>query len=100
MRDYINAYKNIFNFNGSTSLKEFWNFFFVNIIVNVLVKVIVKKTDLPDIVEDIYIAVVLVVLISIGFRRLNNAGISKWLFLIPILNLFLAMLPENNNKTT
>lgn len=28
MKDYINAYKNILNFNGSTSLKEFWNFFF------------------------------------------------------------------------
>lgn len=99
MKDYINAYKNILNFNGSTSLKEFWNFFFINLAVNVLVKIIVKKTDIPYLIEDIYIAIVLIVFISIGFRRLKNAGVSRWLFLIPILNLFLAMLPEKKYKS-
>lgn len=99
MKDYINAYKNILNFNGSTSLKEFWNFFFINLAVNVLVKIIVKKTDIPYLIEDIYIAIVLIVFISIGFRRLKNAGVSRWLFLIPILNLFLAMLPEKKHKS-
>lgn len=99
MKDYINAYKNILNFNGSTSLKEFWNFFFINLAVNVLVKIIVKKTDIPYLIEDIYIAIVLIVFISIGFRRLKNAGGFPMAFLIPILNLFLAMLPEKKYKS-
>jgi uncharacterized membrane protein YhaH (DUF805 family) len=32
--------------------------------------------------------------ITLGFRRLNDAKFSKWLFLIPVVNLILAAFPS------
>jgi uncharacterized membrane protein YhaH (DUF805 family) len=35
-------------------------------------------------------------LITLGFRRLNDAGYNKWLFLIPIAGVLLATTPQDN----
>lgn len=98
MKDYINAFKKIFNFKDETTLKEFWNFFFINLIVNVMVRFLVKKFSLPENLYNLYSIIILFTLISIGFRRLKNAGYSGWLFLIPFVNLILALLPEKEIK--
>ena len=98
MKDYINAFKNIFNYKDEATVKEFWNYFFVNIIINVIVRLLVKKFSLPEYLYNIYTVIVLLALISIGFRRLKNAGYSGWLFLIPIVNLILALLPQKEGE--
>ena len=94
MKDYINAFTKIFNYNETTSIKQFWNFFIINIVVNVIIKILVRKFSIPEIYHNIYIVIATLTLFSIGFRRLKNAGYSGWLFLIPIANLFLASYPE------
>ena len=43
MKDYINAFKNIFNYKDESTLKEFWNFFIINLIVNVIIRFLVKR---------------------------------------------------------
>lgn len=96
MKDYINAFKNIFNYKDETTLKEFWNFFIINLLINVLVRFLVNKFSLPEYLYNTYTIIILLTLISIGFRRLKDAGYSGWLFLIPILNLILASLPQKN----
>lgn len=94
MKDYFNAFRKIFEYNDETSVSEFWNFFVVNLIVNVIIRLLVRKFSIPEIYYNIYIVIATLTLFSIGFRRLRNAGYSGWLFLIPIVNLFLASYPE------
>lgn len=98
MKDYINAFKNIFNFKDETTVKEFWNFFIINFIINVVFRFLVKKFSIPEYIHNIYTIIILITLISIGFRRLKNAGYSGWLFLIPIVNLILALMPQKEVK--
>jgi uncharacterized membrane protein YhaH (DUF805 family) len=98
MKDYINAFKNIFNYKDESTLKEFWNFFIINLIVNVIIRFSVKRFSLPEYLHNIYSVIILFTLISIGYRRLKNAGYSGWLFLIPILNLILALFPQKETK--
>lgn len=94
MRNYFLAFKNIFNYRDGATLSEFWNFFITNIIVSVILLLSFKKLGFPDYVFTIYKTISIMTLVSLGFRRLKNAGLSGWLFLIPIVNLFLASLPE------
>lgn len=98
MKDYINAFKNIFNYKDESTLKEFWNFFIINLIVNVIIRFLVKRFSWPEYLHNIYSVIILFTLISIGYRRLKNAGYSGWLFLIPILNLILALFPQKETK--
>lgn len=98
MIDYINAFRNILDFNGNSTRKEFWNFFFINMLVNIIVRLAVKYFSIPDYFYNVYIVITLLAFIAIGFRRLNNAGKTRWLFLIPIVNLIFALLPEKEFK--
>jgi uncharacterized membrane protein YhaH (DUF805 family) len=98
MKDYINAFKNIFNYRDEATLKEFWNFFIFYFLFNIIIRFIVKRFSMPEYIHNTYIVIVSLALISIGFRRLKNAGYSGWLFLIPIVNLILALLPEKEIK--
>lgn len=98
MKDYINAFRNIFNYKDEATLKEFWNFFMVNIIMNVILRLLVKRNVLPEYLHNSYAIIVLLALIAVGFRRLKNAGYSGWLFLIPVVNLFFALLPQKEIK--
>lgn len=94
MKNYILAFKNIFNFKGEATLNEFWSFFMVNLLVTLLLVIAVKKLAVPEELSTFYRILSFVVSFSIGFRRLRNAGLSGWLFLIPFVNLFFASLPE------
>jgi uncharacterized membrane protein YhaH (DUF805 family) len=94
MKDYLKAFAKIFNYRDEATISEFWNFFVINIIVNVMIRLLVRKFSIPELYHNIYIVIATLTLLSIGFRRLKNAGYSGWLFLIPIANLFLATYPE------
>ncbi|WP_394759357.1 DUF805 domain-containing protein [Flavobacterium sp.] len=98
MKYYFLAFKNIFNFKDEANLKEFWFFFIINILISGVVAYICKKLALPDYVFTIYRTVMILVLVSVGFRRLKNAGYSGWLFLIPIINLVFASMPQKEVK--
>ena len=98
MKYYFLAFKNIFNFKGEATLKEFWSFFIINLIVSIIVAIIFNKLLVPNYVLTIYRVICVLALIAVGFRRLKNAGMSGWLFLIPLVNLIFASLPEKNLK--
>lgn len=94
MKNYLLAFKNIFNYSGEATLNEFWTFFGINFIVNIIVTIICKKLNLDDYVYKTYRIISIFAFVSIGFRRLKNAGLSGWLFLIPLANLLFASYPE------
>jgi len=98
MRNYFLAFKNIFNYKGQATMSEFWSFFIINIIVSFLFTILIEKLLLHNIILITYRILTYLVLFSVGFRRLKNAGLSGWLFLIPIANLILASLPKKEKK--
>lgn len=97
MKYYLLAFKKAFDFKNESSVKEFWYFFFINLLVTFGLIIVSKKIFNTEVISNVYRILSLLPLISLGFRRLRNAGLSPWLFLIPIVNLFLAGLPQKEN---
>lgn len=98
MKDYILAYKNIFNYKDESTIKQFWSFFIINIIISSLIMFIAKKYTLSNYIYNTYVAISFLVFLSIGYRRIKNAGYSGWYILIPIVNIIFASLPTNEIK--
>ncbi len=97
MNYYIEPFKNIFNFSGKSSRKEFWYFFLINILISILIGVIKSIIGVYNL-GYYYELLILIPFISLGFRRLKDAGISSWLFIFPVLNLVLATFPSKTKK--
>jgi uncharacterized membrane protein YhaH (DUF805 family) len=94
MKNYFNAFARMFNYTDEASLTEFWSFFIINMMMNIIIRIVVRLFDLHVYFHNAYIVIAILALVAIGFRRLKNAGYSGWLFLIPIVNLVLALAPE------
>ncbi len=93
MKYIIEPFKQILNTTGKANKKEFFIFFFFTILVAVVLGFFKKPLGIPESVSLLVRLIFLVPLITLGFRRLNEAGILKWLFLIPIINVFIALSP-------
>ena len=94
MKYYFLAFKRIFEFKGESNIKEFWYFFLINIVITLLLIYVSKKLFDTELISNIYRYISLFTLLSLGFRRLRDAGQLPWLFLIPVVNLFLSGLPK------
>jgi uncharacterized membrane protein YhaH (DUF805 family) len=90
MKYYIKAFINVLDFKGKANIKEFWCFLLLNIFITILLSLIGIKIFNSSLISDIYRYISLIPLLSLGFRRLRDAGFSPWLFLIPFINLILA----------
>lgn len=97
MKYLINPFAKFYDINGKASLKEFWFFLLFSFILNILVVAIVKIFNL-SIIEYIINIIWCVVFATLGFRRLNDAGYNKWLFLLPFVNFILAGMPSASIK--
>ncbi|WP_047418100.1 DUF805 domain-containing protein [Cellulophaga sp. Hel_I_12] len=94
MKYLVDPFKKMFEFQGKSTNKEFWIFFTVNIILFTALGFLRNPLNIPLYVGDILRVILCIPTLALGFRRLNDAGINKWLFLIPFVNLILAGLPE------
>jgi len=97
MKYYFKPFKEVLNITGKASIKEFWFFLLINIIISFFIGLIKGALGFEHI-GTIYNLIVVIPFITLGFRRLNDVEISKWLFLIPFVNLILAGLPPKGNK--
>ncbi|WP_304140451.1 DUF805 domain-containing protein [Mesoflavibacter zeaxanthinifaciens] len=96
MNYYFLALKKAFDFKTKSSQKEFWYFYLINFLIFILIGFLERPLQIPKALILIYQVLILIPSISIGFRRLNDAGINKWLYLIPMVNIILACLPSKN----
>ncbi len=94
MKNYINVLKNTFNYQGKASESEFWLFYVVSLLMSVLIYFIEYPLTGKGMFQEIYNYLMILPLLSVGVRRLRDAGFYGWLFLIPIVNLILAALPK------
>jgi len=97
MKYLIQPFNKMFDFSGKSSLKEFW-IFFLFISVLVIVAGFLSSAINFRYLRVITLVVILIPFYAIGFRRLNDAGILKWFFLIPFVNLVLAVMPSKEAK--
>lgn len=93
MKYFIEAIIKWNDFRGKTSLKKFWTFFFVFSLMGIPIGFIKSWTGF-DQLNIVYLLVMIIPYMAIGFRRLNDAGINRFLFLIPFVGLILAVFPS------
>jgi uncharacterized membrane protein YhaH (DUF805 family) len=93
MKYFINAIKKWNDFTGKTDLKSFWMFFLIFSLLGFPIGFIRSLINFEQLFT-VYIILMLVPYFAIGFRRLNDAGINKFLFLIPFIGLILAVFPS------
>ncbi len=98
MRYIITPFKKILDFTGKSSIKEFWIFYLFMFISSFFSGILSGITGIEYLGKIWTYVILLPVGISLGFRRLNDAGINKFLFLIPMVNLILASLPKHDAK--
>lgn len=97
MNYYITPFKNILNFKGRASRKEFWYFFLINAIISTIL-ILTKKLHGIDDIDIYYRRIYIIPFIALGFRRLHDTNKSGWLFLIPVANIILAIFEGDKNE--
>lgn len=93
MKYILNPLKKINDINSKATVKEFFVFFFIALLLGIIVTILSRIFKL-NYVSTIYRICYLIILIPLGFRRMNDAGLNKFLFLIPFINIFLALIPS------
>ncbi|NBD74270.1 DUF805 domain-containing protein [Patescibacteria group bacterium] len=110
MEEYLLALRNYFNFRGTSSIREFWKFFQIHVLI--IVGLYGLRLITPDhgiwgilvIAHALYALALLVPLLSASTRRLRDAGQNPWLVLIgfiPLVNfalLFILAKPTQHGE--
>jgi uncharacterized membrane protein YhaH (DUF805 family) len=106
MKYYFMAWKKYITFHGRASRKEYWYFTFINIAISLAIHFGSVGAGFADIILgqtiiDLgYLAAVLMPLICVGVRRMQDINKTGWHLLIPVYGIWLATLDgvEANNK--
>ena len=93
MNYYLKVLQNYATFNGRARRKEDWMFFLFNVIGSFIISFIGGIIGIH--VGNLYLWVVLIPSIAVGFRRMHDVGKSGWFLLIPIYNFILAVTEGN-----
>ena len=106
MKYYLKALENYSNFQGRSSLNEYWYFFLFNFIFAVVSIILdhcfgtcYKNTDYNSnwnsvnspygIFYTVYGLAVIIPSLAVGVRRLHDINKSGWFLLIPVYNIIL-----------
>lgn len=100
MKNYLNVLKNTFNYQGKSSVNEFWLFVVVNFLIGTLIYFVEYRLTGQEMFQKIYTYLMLLPLLGVGVRRLRDAGFNGWMFLIPGVNMILAALPTKETAIT
>ncbi len=93
MKYFIEAIIKWKDFNGKSNLKSFWMFFLIFSLLGFPIGFIQSWIGF-EYLNMVYLLLMIIPYLAIGFRRLNDAGINRFLFLIPFVNLILAVFPS------
>jgi uncharacterized membrane protein YhaH (DUF805 family) len=96
MKYYFKAWRKYVTFHGRASRSEYWYFTFINIAISLclhfssvyagIAEIILGQT----IIDLVYLAAVLMPLICVGVRRMQDVGKTGWHLLIPVYGIILA----------
>lgn len=111
MKYYFMAWQRYIKFHGRASRREYWYFTFINIAISVAIHFTAHQIGFKDILFDetvvgqtlidlVYLAAVLMPLICVGVRRMQDVNKTGWHLMIPIYGIWLACLDgvDEDNK--
>lgn len=110
--NYINSWKNIFNYKGKVGRKEYWWDIFCISLINLIIFLLRTSlfnlggtvVTIVNIVFWIINLLVFLQYLSLSVRRLHSANLAshyQWFMLIPVIIFFIHCLPDNEiNKDT
>lgn len=103
MNHYLNLYQRAFlkylSFRGRSNKEDFWTFYLGNILIiliwislgSILIGESSSLSSFFSIMLGLFYFGILIPSMSVGARRMHDAGQSGWWFLIPFLNFFYAL---------
>jgi len=106
MKYYFRAWKLYAKFHGRASRSEYWYFTFINIAISLAIHFGTEAAGLQSIIlgqnaaDLTYLAAVLLPLICVGVRRMQDIGHTGWILFVPIYGQYLCLLDglEEDNK--
>lgn len=98
MKYYFRAWQKYITFKGRASRSEYWYFTFINIAINYSIHLIsvhafgMEPILLGHTIADfVYLGAVLMPLICVGVRRMQDVGKTGWHLMIPVYGIILAL---------
>lgn len=82
MKEYLNFFKNTFNIKDTTSRSDYWLANLDNIIVLLLFIYLSAKYDIFSLVLVAYLIIIIIPLITLNCRRLNDLNLPKPLIFV------------------
>jgi uncharacterized membrane protein YhaH (DUF805 family) len=106
MKYYIMAWRKYIVFHGRASRSEYWYFTFINLAISLALHFIAVSIGFKEIIlgqtsaDLTYLAAVLMPLICVGVRRMQDINKTGWHLLIPVYGMLLACKDgvSDNNK--
>ncbi len=106
MKYYLRAWQKYITFHGRASRNEYWYFTFINIAISLAIHFSSVYAGMASIIlgqtiaDLVYLAAVLMPLICVGVRRMQDVNKTGWHLLIPVYGIVLACQPgvEGDNK--
>lgn len=106
MKYYFRAWRKYIKFHGRASRKEYWYFTFINIAISLAIHFASIRAHMNEIIlgqtyADLgYLGAVLLPLICVGVRRMQDVGKTGWHLMIPVYGIVLACMDgiEEDNK--
>lgn len=92
MEELINTFKVVirraFDFNGRSSLREYWMFIFAVVLIKILLRILAVALPILGILSTLFGVLVLIPSISVTARRLHDINKSGWwlfIWCIPLI---------------
>lgn len=79
---YWLAFKHATDFKGRTARHAFWWFMLINLVITIAIAAFEIHSQNPGWIDLIYSLITFLPLLSMSCRRLRDAGLSLWWFLI------------------
>jgi uncharacterized membrane protein YhaH (DUF805 family) len=106
MKYYFRAWKFYAKFHGRASRSEYWYFTFINLAISLSIHFGTEAAGLEGIIlgqnaaDLTYLGAVLLPLICVGVRRMQDIDRTGWILFVPIYGQYLCCLDghENDNK--
>ena len=84
---YLQVLKNYAVFDGRAGRREFWTFFFVNLVVSFALWLIEGVLGGSGVMYFLYSLAVIIPNLAVGIRRMHDTDRSGWWILLPIANI-------------
>ncbi len=85
MQDYLNFWRNYFNFSGRASRRDYWMTVLINFGATLILALIAATIHPLTFLYYLYLVACILPMISLAIRRLHDIGRSGWWVLIDLI---------------